>query len=229
MQDNHSRSRRGVLRGLHFQEREPQGKLVRVSRGRVFDVAVDIDQTSSTFRQHVGVILDDADHVQLFIPPGYAHGFCVLSDVADFEYKCTSHYRGDDARGVLWNDPSLAIPWPVADPVVSAADARNPTHGRVPGPMKVLVTGADGQVGTEMVRLGDEGFQVAGFARRDLDITDRDTVARRLDEYEPDLLGQLRRLHGGWIGRRTNRTSPTGSMPMPWGGSARRAAPEALA
>ena len=127
VQDNHSRSRRGVVRGLHFQEREPQGKLVRVSRGRVFDVAVDIRPASSTFRQHVGVILDDADHAQLFIPPGYAHGFCVLSEVADFEYKCTAHYRGDDSRGVLWNDPSLAIPWPVADPIVSAADSHNPT------------------------------------------------------------------------------------------------------
>lgn len=127
VQDNHSRSRRGVLRGLHFQEREPQGKLVRVSRGRVFDVAVDIDPASPTFRRHVGVILDDSDHVQLFIPPGYAHGFCVLSEVADFEYKCTAHYRPDDSRGVLWNDPSIAIPWPVDDPVVSAADVRNPT------------------------------------------------------------------------------------------------------
>ena len=127
VQDNHSRSRRGVLRGLHFQAREPQGKLVRVSRGRVFDVAVDIDPTSPTFRQHVAVILDDTDHAQLFIPPGYAHGFCVLSVVADFEYKCTAHYRGGDSRGVLWNDPTIAIPWPLDDPIVSAADARNPT------------------------------------------------------------------------------------------------------
>lgn len=127
VQDNHSRSRRGVLRGLHFQEKEPQGKLVRVSRGRVFDVAVDIDPASPTFRQHVGVILDDESHAQLFIPPGYAHGFCVLSEVADFEYKCTAHYRPDDGRGVLWNDPALAIDWPIADPIVSAADRQNPT------------------------------------------------------------------------------------------------------
>ena len=127
VQDNHSRSGRGVLRGLHFQEREPQGKLVRVSQGRVFDVAVDIDPRSATFRRHVGVVLDDTDHLQLFIPPGYAHGFCVRSEVADFEYKCTAHYRPDDARGILWNDPAIAIPWPLADPVVSAADARNPT------------------------------------------------------------------------------------------------------
>ena len=127
VQDNHSRSRRGVLRGLHFQEREPQGKLVRVSRGRVFDVAVDIDPVSPTFRHHVGVYLDDTDHRQLFIPPGYAHGFCVLSEVADFEYKCTAHYRGDDGRGVLWNDPAIGIDWPLDNPVVSATDGSNPT------------------------------------------------------------------------------------------------------
>lgn len=127
VQDNHSRSSRGVLRGLHFQERAPQGKLVRVARGRVFDVAVDIDPESPTFRRHVTVELDDAAHVQLFIPPGYAHGFCVLSEVADFEYKCTAYYDPDDGRGVLWNDPTINIPWPVDAPVVSAADARNPT------------------------------------------------------------------------------------------------------
>ncbi|MYA15703.1 MAG: dTDP-4-dehydrorhamnose 3,5-epimerase [Gammaproteobacteria bacterium] len=127
VQDNHSRSRRGVLRGLHFQEREPQGKLVRVSRGRVYDVAVDIDPASTTFRRHVAVILDDVDHAQLFIPPGYAHGFCVLSAVADVEYKCTAHYRPDDARGVLWKDPAIAIRWPLDNPIVSAADAKNPT------------------------------------------------------------------------------------------------------
>ena len=127
VQDNHSRSRWGVLRGLHFQEKEPQGKLVRVSRGRVFDVAVDINPSSPTFRRHVGVYLDDTDHRQLFIPAGYAHGFCVLSDVADFEYKCTAYYRAGDGRGVLWNDPTLGIDWPVGHPTVSDADRSNPT------------------------------------------------------------------------------------------------------
>ena len=127
VQDNHSRSRRGVLRGLHFQERSPQGKLVRVARGRVFDVAVDIDPASPTFREHVAVELDDETHTQFFIPPGYAHGFCVLSETADFEYKCTTDYDPGDSRGVLWNDPAINIPWPAADPTVSAADARNPT------------------------------------------------------------------------------------------------------
>ena len=127
VQDNHSRSRRGVLRGLHFQERAPQGKLVRVARGRVFDVAVDIDPASPTFRQHVGVELDDESHAQLFIPAGYAHGFCVLSEIADFEYKCTDYYDAADGRGVLWDDPAIDIPWPIRSPVVSAADAANPT------------------------------------------------------------------------------------------------------
>ena len=127
VQDNHSRSRRGVLRGLHFQEQQPQGKLVRVSRGRVYDVAVDVNPSSPTFREHVGVYLDDASHVQLFIPAGYAHGFCVLSEVADFEYKCTAHYRPGDARGVAWNDPTIGIQWPIEDPIVSVADSRNPT------------------------------------------------------------------------------------------------------
>ena len=127
VQDNHSRSRRGVLRGLHFQERSPQGKLVRVARGRAFDVAVDIDPTSPTFRQHVGVELDDVTHTQLFIPPGYAHGFCVLSDVADFEYKCTAYYDPDDGRGVRWDDPTIGIEWPIDSPIVSAADSGNPS------------------------------------------------------------------------------------------------------
>ena len=127
VQDNHSRSRRGVLRGLHFQERSPQGKLVRVARGRVYDVAVDIDPSSPTFRQHVGVELDDEAHTQLYIPPGYAHGFCVLSEVADFEYKCTTYYDAGDGRGVLWDDPALSVPWPIDTPIVSAADAKNPT------------------------------------------------------------------------------------------------------
>ena len=127
VQDNHSRSRQGVLRGLHFQERRPQGKLVRVVRGRVFDVAVDVDPASPTFMQHVGAYLDDREHAQLFVPPGYAHGFCVLSETADVVYKCTAPYLPGDGKGVLWNDPALAIPWPVERPLVSAADAANPT------------------------------------------------------------------------------------------------------
>ena len=93
----------------------------------MFDVAVDIDPRSPTFRKHVGVFLDDLEHQQMFVPPGYAHGFCVLSEVADVEYKMTANYVPGDGRGVLWNDPALDIPWPIDNPVVSAADRQNPT------------------------------------------------------------------------------------------------------
>ena len=188
VQDNHSRSRRGVLRGLHFQERSPQGKLVRVSRGHAFDVAVDIDPDSPTFRKYVAVELDDASHTQFFIPPGYAHGFCVLSDIADFEYKCTTYYDADDGRGVLWNDPSIGIRWPVDTPIVSAVDAHNSTPRRLSEAMKVLVTGSQGQVGSEMAKLGDADFRVSAFDRLGLDITNRDQIERRLDETDPDLV-----------------------------------------
>ncbi len=123
VQDNHSRSRKGVLRGLHYQIKSPQGKLVRVSRGRVFDVAADVNPDSPTFGQWVGVELSDVNHRQLWIPAGYAHGFCVLSDEADFEYKCTSFYEPGDEGGIVWNDPTLAIDWPVIKPLVSAKDA----------------------------------------------------------------------------------------------------------
>lgn len=127
VQDNHSRSRRGVLRGLHAQRRHPQGKLVRVARGEVFDVAADIDPASPTCGQWVGVVLSDADHRQLWIPPGYAHGFQVISETADFEYKCTDYYHADDEIGVRWDDPELAIDWPLADPTLSNKDLGWPT------------------------------------------------------------------------------------------------------
>ncbi len=127
VQDNHSRSQRGVLRGLHFQKTRPQGKLVRVSRGAVYDVAVDIDPKSSTFGRYVGVELNDENHRQLWIPAGYAHGFCVISEVADFEYKCTDLYFPQDEGGLIWNDPDVAIPWPISAPRLSDKDTRNPT------------------------------------------------------------------------------------------------------
>lgn len=126
VQDNHSRSARGVLRGLHFQRKRPQGKLVSVSRGAVYDVAVDIDPQSATCGQFVGVELNDENHRQLWVPPGYAHGFCVLSEVADFQYKCTDYYQPEDEGGLLWNDPDVGIPWPVAEPQLSAKDQLNP-------------------------------------------------------------------------------------------------------
>ena len=126
VQDNHSRSQRGVLRGLHLQSNRPQGKLVSVSRGSVFDVAVDIDPQSATFGQYVGVELSDDNHLQLWIPPGYAHGFCVLSEVADFQYKCTDFYYPEDETGVIWNDPDVNIAWPLDTPLLSGKDQKLP-------------------------------------------------------------------------------------------------------
>lgn len=127
VQDNHSRSPRGVLRGLHFQRTRPQGKLVSVSRGAVYDVAVDINSESPTCGQFVGVELSDDNHRQLWIPPGYAHGFCVISDIADFQYKCTDLYFPEDEGGLLWSDPDVSIPWPVEAPRLSTKDHLNPT------------------------------------------------------------------------------------------------------
>lgn len=137
VQDNHSRSQRHVLRGLHFQRRYPQGKLVSVSRGAVFDVVVDIDPQSATFSRHVAVELSDDNHRQLWIPPGHAHGFCVLSREADLHYKCTDYYRPEDEGGVQWNDPGLAIEWPTRHPLLSEKDQRNPSlHMLVNGLLK---------------------------------------------------------------------------------------------
>lgn len=122
VQDNHSRSQRGVLRGLHLQTQRPQGKLVSVSRGSVFDVAVDINPQSATFGQYVGVELNDENHRQLWIPPGYAHGFCVLSEIADFQYKCTDFYDPSAEAGLIWNDPDVNINWPIHSPLLSEKD-----------------------------------------------------------------------------------------------------------
>jgi len=122
VQDNHSRSARGVLRGLHFQKTKPQGKLVRVVRGEVYDVAVDIRKDSRTFGEWEGVILSEDNKKQFWVPPGFAHGFVVLSDNADFEYKCTDYYDPSDEGSILWSDPDLAIPWPIANPGLSSKD-----------------------------------------------------------------------------------------------------------
>ena len=122
VQDNHSRSARGVLRGLHFQKTKPQGKLVRVVRGEVYDVAVDIRKGSATFGEWEGVILSEDNKKQFWVPPGFAHGFVVLSDTADFEYKCTDYYDPSDEGSILWSDPDLDIPWPIANPVLSTKD-----------------------------------------------------------------------------------------------------------
>jgi dTDP-4-dehydrorhamnose 3,5-epimerase len=127
VQDNHSRSIGGTLRGLHLQRRRPQGKLIRVTEGEIFDVAVDVRRGSPTFGRWVGVRLSAANFKQCFIPPGFAHGFCVVSAVAQVEYKCTDLYDPESEIGIAWNDPAIGIAWPVAAPMLSPRDARLPT------------------------------------------------------------------------------------------------------
>ncbi len=126
VQDNHSRSRQGILRGLHYQLHNPQGKLVRVIHGRVFDVAVDVRKSSSHFGQWVGVELSDENKRMLYVPPGFAHGFYVLSNNADLLYKCTTLYDAADDRGIRWDDPAIDIRWPLVEgkaPELSAKDS----------------------------------------------------------------------------------------------------------
>jgi len=123
VQDNHSRSAKGVLRGLHFQKTKPQGKLVRVVRGCVFDVAVDLRPKSVTFGQWISVELSEQNKKQLWVPPGFAHGFTALSNDTELEYKCTAYYDPEDEDSILWSDPQLSIPWPVTKPILSAKDA----------------------------------------------------------------------------------------------------------
>ena len=129
VQDNHSKSSQGILRGLHYQIQQPQGKLVRVVQGTVFDVAVDMRQSSPTFGQWVGYELSAENHHMLWVPPGFAHGFYVMSDSAEFVYKCTDYYAPEFERSLLWNDPHLAIDWQLVDnkaPVLSDKDAQAP-------------------------------------------------------------------------------------------------------
>lgn len=126
VQDNHSRSQKGVLRGLHFQSQNPQGKLVRTVAGEVFDVAVDIRPESPTFKQWVGVLLSESNKRQLWIPAGLAHGFVVLSEHADFEYKCTEYYDPSSEQCIIWNDPDIDIQWPIEHPILSEKDK----HGK---------------------------------------------------------------------------------------------------
>ena len=126
-QDNFSRSKKGVLRGLHFQKTKPQGKLVTCLNGSVFDVVADINPRSSTFRQVFTITLSGDNNLQLWIPPGYAHGFFVTSGEADFYYKCTSYYDPADESGVIWNDPDLNIDWPCTAPILSEKDGDLPT------------------------------------------------------------------------------------------------------
>jgi dTDP-4-dehydrorhamnose 3,5-epimerase len=127
VQDNHTRSVKHTLRGLHFQVTRPQGKLVRVVAGEVFDVAVDLRRGAPTFACWHGVTLSADNRLQIYIPPGFAHGFCVLSDTADVIYKCTEVYDPGGDRSIRWDDPAIGIDWPVKDPILSAKDAAAPT------------------------------------------------------------------------------------------------------
>jgi dTDP-4-dehydrorhamnose 3,5-epimerase len=132
VQDNFSRSRRGVIRGMHYQRRSPQGKLITVLRGRIWDVVADIRNGSPTFGRWFGVELSEEGRRQLFVPAGYAHGFCALSEEADLMYKATAYYDPSDERGFRWNDPHVTIAWPVTHPIVSPKDAALPFLAEIP-------------------------------------------------------------------------------------------------
>ena len=125
VQDNHSRSEANTIRGLHLQLRRPQGKLIRVIEGEIFDVAVDVRRGSPTFGKWVGTTLSADNFLECYVPPGFAHGFAVISDTAQVEYKCTELYDPSDELGIAWDDPTLAIQWPTQRPVLSVRDARN--------------------------------------------------------------------------------------------------------
>jgi dTDP-4-dehydrorhamnose 3,5-epimerase len=126
VQSNSARSARGVLRGLHYQLPHPQGKLVMVTRGAVFDVCVDVRRGSPTFGKWEGIVLSEENHLQLYVPEGFAHGYCVLSDVADFFYFCTDFYSAPDDRGIRWDDPEIGIDWPRGDYIISDKDGNLP-------------------------------------------------------------------------------------------------------
>ncbi|MFQ5508353.1 MAG: dTDP-4-dehydrorhamnose 3,5-epimerase [Leptospirillia bacterium] len=132
VQDNHSASVKGTLRGMHYQLGRPQGKLVRVVFGEIFDVAVDIRKGSPTFGQWYGVTLSEQNRMQLYVPVGFAHGFCVTSERAEVIYKCTDIYYPEGDRGILWSDPAIGIDWPVSDPVLSDKDRAARTLANVP-------------------------------------------------------------------------------------------------
>lgn len=125
VQDNHSRSVRGTLRGLHWQWRRPQAKLVRTIAGEIFDVAVDIRRGSPTFGRWTAAVLSAENFLQMFVPEGFAHGFCVLSEVAEVEYKCTDFYDPSGEGGIRWDDPAVGVEWPLGDPILSPKDARH--------------------------------------------------------------------------------------------------------
>jgi dTDP-4-dehydrorhamnose 3,5-epimerase len=137
VQENHSRSGRGTIRGLHFSIEPGQAKLIRTARGRILDVAVDVRRGSPTFGQHETFELDDVAHRQVFLPVGIAHGFCVLSDLADVCYRVDAYYDAALERGVAWDDPALGIAWPVDEPILSARDRANPRLSELPSELTV--------------------------------------------------------------------------------------------
>ena len=137
VQDNQSKSRRGVLRGLHFQKKNPQGKLVRAISGEVFDVAVDLRKGSKTYGKWYGVVLNGENKKQFYVPEGFAHGFLVLSETAEFVYKCTRFYDPSDEGGLMWNDPEIGVVWPVpadVEPVLSEKDEKHPSFREFESP-----------------------------------------------------------------------------------------------
>jgi dTDP-4-dehydrorhamnose 3,5-epimerase len=133
VQDNHSRSQRGSIRAFHFQVEPGQAKLVRAATGTIFDVAIDLRRDSPTYGEHEAFELSDENHRQLFVPIGFAHGFCVVSDVADVTYKVSSYYEPTTERGIAFDDPDLAVAWPTSDPVVSERDRTNPRLAEIAG------------------------------------------------------------------------------------------------
>ena len=131
VQDNHSVSEKGVLRGLHYQINPGQAKLVRVTRGEVFDVVLDIRKESPTYGKWWSLHLSETNKLQLYVPEGFAHGFCVLSESVEFLYKCSNYYSPEDERGIMWNDPDLAIEWPIENPIISEKDNVYPRFNEI--------------------------------------------------------------------------------------------------
>lgn len=190
VQDNHSRSARNVLRGLHYQIRQPQGKLVRVTYGEVFDVAVDLRKKSPMFGQWVGKRLSAQNKKQLWIPAGFAHGFVVLSDTAEFLYKTTDYYAPEHERCIRWDDPELAIRWPDGiEPILFRQGcARLIFLGSGSIFMRLLVTGCNGQMGWELMRCLQPLGEVVTADRRQMDLTNLDGIRTTLRDISPDVI-----------------------------------------
>ena len=190
VQDNHSRSARDVLRGLHYQIRQPQGKLVRVARGQIFDVAVDLRKSRPTFGRWVGHELSEDNHRQLWIPPGFAHGFLVLSEIADVLYKTTDYYAPEHERCLIWNDPEVGIDWPLDhEPVLSAKDQSGLSFAKAEVfRVRLLVTGGNGQVGWELRRSLAAIGDVIALDRKACDLSRPHDLPGLIGEAKPDVI-----------------------------------------